>query len=115
MYSASCQGQKVDSSCCVFYTLMEFGFVEESEEVVIATKHNSCKPSEWKIAKRGTVFGTLPDHSKVNWFKDLTHLYREKTSGKGKGKREWATTLWLQHKNTQMLLSSQQVRDEIVF
>ena len=42
----------------------------------------------------------------VDIFKDVTHLFRDRTTGKKRGRREWATTFWVSGARTQRLLTS---------
>lgn len=68
------------------------------------------QPSLWRIGKRGTVFSKTPHLSTVDLFKDVTHLYRQKKSGKRCGCTEWATTLWVNDAKIQLLQTPAQVR-----
>ena len=81
-----------------------FEFEEELETTVAARRNSSGKPVVWRVAKRGTVFEAEPAAAEVDWFKDLTHLYRDKTTGKKRGRREWATTFWVAGRRAQRLL-----------
>jgi hypothetical protein len=85
---------------------VDFEFEEESELTVRARRHERSRPTVWSVGKRGTVFGSEPPAKDVDWFKDLTHVYRDKTTGKKRGRREWATILWVRGRDVQRLLTS---------
>jgi hypothetical protein len=83
---------------------------EESPDVIM----ESCgKFDQWMVAKRGTIFteGTLPADNDIQWFKDVTHVYRVKSTGRKRGRREWGTTLWVDGTPTQQPLSHKKVWD----
>lgn len=86
------------------YSAYEFG--EEIETTVRAVRHESSRPVVWRVGKRGTVFAEEPDPEDVDIFKDITHLFRDRTSGKKRGRREWATTFWVDGRDSQRLLTS---------
>jgi len=68
------------------------------------------RPSPWRIGKRGTVFSHKPDPATIDIYKDVTHLYRRKRSGKNRDRTEWGTTLWIEGSKTQTLQNPTQVR-----
>jgi hypothetical protein len=84
-----------------------FEFPEETQLTVYAKRGLVGKSVVWSIGKRGTVFLQIPNTSStVDWFKDLTHLYRDKTTGKKRGRREWATTFWVETDAVQQILTA---------
>jgi hypothetical protein len=69
---------------------------EESPDVMMETVNGrGSLHTPWLIAKRGTIFtkGNIPDD--IDWLKDITHVYRVKSTGRKRGRREWGTTLWI--------------------
>jgi len=68
------------------------------------------RPTSWRIAKRGTVFAREPDLCAIDLYKDVTHLYRHRQTGKKCGRKEWATTFWIGDTDVQTLRSTAQVR-----
>lgn len=85
---------------------LEYEFEEETETTVRARRGENSRPTLWRVGKRGTVFSSEPDFEDVDIFKDITHLYRDRTTGKKRGRREWATTFWVKQRESQRLLSS---------
>ena len=76
-------------------TGLEYEFEEEIETTVRARRNANSRPVVWTVGKRGTVFASEPEIEDVDIFKDITHLYRDRTTGKKRGRREWATTFWV--------------------
>lgn len=83
---------------------------EESVTVVWASRSARDRATPWRIGKRGTLFARAPDPEVVDIYKDVTHLYRRKRSGKNRDRTEWGTTLWIEGAKTQMLQTPAQVR-----
>jgi hypothetical protein len=86
---------------------------EESADVIMETVNGrGAQFTKWMVAKRGTIFteGALPPDNAVKWFKDVTHVYRVKSTGRKRGRREWGTTLWIDGTPTQQPLSHKKVR-----
>tara|TARA_Y100000389_G_C17378360_1_gene472924 strand:+ start:704 stop:1201 length:498 start_codon:yes stop_codon:yes gene_type:complete len=96
--------QRRDSSRYQKY--LEYEFEEETATSVLARRGDNSRPIAWRVAKRGTVFSSEPRVEDVDIFKDVTHLYRDRTTGKKRGRREWATTFWVSDAGTQRLLTS---------
>jgi hypothetical protein len=99
---------------------IEDAFVDESVLSVWARKGGQAglreKPAKWRVAKRGTIFFSAPDLSRIDLYKDVTHLYRVRKNGKKKGRKEWATTFWMQDRDVQILRTSAEVSNsEYVF
>ena len=92
---------------------VEDDFIEEMRRTVWARKGGQAgareRPARWYIAKRGTIFRDKP-LDKVDIYKDITHLYRRRKSGKKKGRIEWATTFWIEGAHIQTLSTSIEVR-----
>jgi hypothetical protein len=88
---------------------------EERDTVVIESCRARRTPrnEEWKIAKRGTIFtceDDLPTDSQVDWLKDVTHVFRVKTGGRNRGRREWGATFWISNRASQRFISPNKVR-----
>jgi hypothetical protein len=96
----------MDSSDNFTQSVLEYEFDEETETTVRARRGETSRPVVWRVGKRGTVFSAEPDVEDVDIFKDITHLYRDRTTGKKRGRREWATTFWVNDIHTQRLLTS---------
>jgi len=83
---------------------------EESSDVIMETVNGrGSLHTPWLVAKRGTMFskGAIPND--IDWFRDVTHVYRVKSSGRKRGLREWGTTLWIDGMPSQRALSHKKV------
>lgn len=89
-----------------FSGYLEYEFEEETATSVLARRGETSRPIAWRVAKRGTVFSSEPRVEDVDIFKDVTHLFRDRTTGKKRGRREWATTFWVSDAAPQRLLTS---------
>ena len=86
---------------------------EESPDVLMETVNGrGSLHSPWLVAKRGTIFreAELPSDGNIDWFRDVTHVYRVKNSGRKRGRREWGTTLWVDGMTAQRQLTHKKVR-----
>lgn len=95
--------------------LAEDDLVEEMRRTVWARKGGQAgkreRPARWYIAKRGTIFRGSRPRKNVDIYKDITHLYRRRKSGKKKGRIEWATAFWIEGAHVQTLCTAAEVRD----
>jgi hypothetical protein len=86
---------------------------EESSDVMMETVNGrGSLHTAWLVAKRGTIFsqGGIPEDCDIDWLKDITHVYRVKSTGRKRGRREWGTTLWVEGAVAQRPLSHKKVR-----
>jgi len=87
---------------------------EEADTVLIESIRARQLPrkEEWSIAKRGTIFthkDDLPTDDQVDWLKDITHVFRIKTVGRNRGRREWGTTFWISGNPSQRFIPPNKV------